>query len=151
MKTQGSQLILALLAVLLLSVAPVRAGESAPGCSVKITHPLPGQQVSGRLKVEGTATIPSNHHLWIFARHESFRTSNEWWTQGEASLHGNSWKLDATIGEPRDIGSDFDVTAAVFDAAQLPTLLANFKENRKMVMPPVACAADVFTVSKTSD
>lgn len=141
-------------------MAPPSAQRGAGECTVQITEPRPGQAVALNAIVEGTATLPFDHHLWLFARPVfTFRTLGKWWPQGEGIVDAaGAWKLPATFGSPqKNIGEDFDVTAAVF-APQRHAQLVDYLEKamnahdfQPIRMPAVACASAVATVVKRTD
>jgi hypothetical protein len=156
MKRQHLVLVFSQLALLLTS-APPPARSSAADCLIQVSEPHPGQGVGRGVVVEGTATLPPNYHLWVFARHESFRPSG-WWPQNESRVDPDTgkWKVYATIGGPQDIGDDFDVAVAAFASKPHLELQSYLKDARKtgqyppIEMPAAACPPSVLIVKKTS-
>lgn len=147
---------LSLLPLLWLSSPNLLPGQDQePGCSITIAAPRPGQEVAAQLEATGTAKVPLGQHLWLFARRASYRSLELWWPQGEASLEAGHWEVLVSIGEARDIGEDFDVTAAVFAQEQHMKLREYFRNAvrngyKPMEMPAASCVATMATVRKTS-
>lgn len=125
--------------------------EGLDGCTVRIREPRPSQKVPGRIEVVGNARIPDGHHLWVFARRIDF--SSLWWPQGEGTVDDNGkWRAVAILGEPRDVGEVFELTAAIFPPVQHQRLLSSAVksgEPRPIEMPAAACAAEVVEVKRT--
>ena len=73
-----------------------------------ITAPEAGKEVGATVKVEGTSTLVTNKHLWLFAQREGLAV---WWPQGGEILvkPDNSWQQGAFIGNTQDIGFDFNL------------------------------------------
>lgn len=115
-------------------------------------------EVGGILKVEGTATLPTGHHLWVFARRVDFEPM--WWPQnrGIVDPEDGTWKVEATIGEPKkDAGRFFDIAVAVFGEEAHSKLVAYRNESmqtgiwRPMPMPEAAAPPKLFKVKKVKD
>lgn len=144
-----------------LSLVPLPASGPSPvlgtptTCSVTITEPRPGQEVAAHLDAVGTATVPANGHLWLFARRASYRSLELWWPQGDGVVEASGhWKVLVSIGEARDVGAEFDITAAVFDHDQHVKLRDYFRNAARdgykpMEMPAATCVATTVTVKKT--
>jgi len=94
------------------------AGNRAPQekglvCSIAILDPLQGAAVGGGSTVSGTATLPTNSHLWILAHKKPI---NAWWPQGggETPVDAGKWAVDVTFGIATDKG-DFEIVAVAVD------------------------------------
>lgn len=143
------------LLALLFAASPSLAQSDGEVCHIKVSEPRPGQEVGRSVSVVGTAKLAAGQHLWVFARHEDFRTSNEWWPQSEGVIDPETggWKVRATIGVGSDKDSDFDVAVAVFDEAGDSRLRQSLRlKEYPITMPAVvaACPVIVFKVRKTS-
>ncbi|HEX7181354.1 MAG TPA: hypothetical protein VF756_05885 [Thermoanaerobaculia bacterium] len=151
-------LVISLLA-LTLDSGPVWTEQSVADCQIQVTEPTLGQEVAGRAKVEGTAKIPADHHLWVFARHESFRELDVWWPQREGSVAPDTgkWKVSATLGGPQDLGDEFDVAVAVVAEQQDMRIREWFrvsmraKDYQPIEMPAAVCVSPVLKVKKTRE
>lgn len=134
------------------------AQSSDVECEIDVARPLSGQEVGREIVVEGTAMLPPDHHLWVFARRDSYRSDEVWWLQPEGVVDPQTgkWKTLASIGNENDVGFEFDVAVAVF-APKEQLLL---KEHRRkalasgsslsLEMPAAACAPIVRMVRKMS-
>lgn len=149
--------IVSLLALFAIS-SPVNAQGSDAKCEIDVTKPLSGQEVGRETAVEGTATIPPGHHLWVFARRDSYRSDEVWWLQSEGIVDPKTkqWKVIAAIGNQNDIGFEFDIAVAVFAAKEHPVLKAHRSralagENASLQMPVAACAPVIRVVKKMSN
>ncbi|HKH47673.1 MAG TPA: hypothetical protein VKM72_23700 [Thermoanaerobaculia bacterium] len=158
MHTKSSRFPSALLLLLAIS-APVCAQSSGTPCVVQVIKPNPGQEAGSHVDVEGTAELPPDHHVWVFARHESFRGSDEWWPQneGRVSPENGKWNVRAVLGGPQDVGDDFDVAVAVFTPGQHRQLRDFLRKGREtgnyppIEMPDAACPPVLRVVRKTSN
>jgi len=158
MKRKGLIFACSLLALLPVA-ALVVAQKTAASCAVRVTEPRTGQDVGGTITVEGNATLPAGHHLWVFVRRDSYRIRAVWWPQDEGLIDPGTgrWKIPATFGGSQDIGWDFDITAAVFDSQQNLQLQKYLSDSmaasdyRPIPMPAAACAAKMVTVKKTRE
>lgn len=149
----------AFVTTLTLLLSSATFGEETPKgaseCTVTITEPKARQEVGVRLLIEGRATIPAGHHLWAFARHEAFQPL--WWPQNEARIgEDGKFKVFASIGEPHDIGFDFDLSIAVFAEPEHLKLKAEHTramttgDFRPIPMPQASCPPLTLTVKKVS-
>lgn len=148
--------IVSLLALLAISV-PVNAQSSDAKCEINVTKPLSGQEVGRETAVEGTATLPPGHHLWVFARRDSYRSDEVWWLQSEGIVDPKTkqWKVIAAIGNQNDIGFEFDIAVAVFAPREHPVLRAHRSRSlaepvTSLTMPVAACAPVIRVVKKVS-
>lgn len=142
---------------------PREVGESAASpqrgmaCTIGWSRPRSSERVGHGVPVQGTATLAPGLHLWVFARHVRFRTTDVWWPQGEGVVSPDTrvWEVYATIGEPRDVGAEFDVTVAVFSREQHQKIASFLQQaQQKPVvpprpMPPAVCTVAPRTVRKT--
>ena len=150
-------MILGLFLLSLLAAVPARA-QGAAGCVFDVDEPRSGMSVGRGVYVLGTASLPPGRHLWVLARHESFRTRQVWFPQGEGTVDPGTgrWKVFASIGESRDVPSEFDVAVAVFDQREHLALSSHLDhdmetgEYRPQRMPPTVCAPVQLMVRKTS-
>jgi len=147
-------LVTALVALTLLPAAsPAPAQEAAAPCGIAIDSPRNGQPAPRTIDVRGTATLPPGGHLWLFARRVDY--DPEWWLQGEAKVDTNhQWHRFVTLGEGRDSGFEFNLTAAVFSTAehdQLKRISISEMESGQFLpheMPRVACPGPTLTVRR---
>jgi hypothetical protein len=150
-------LILVLSLLSFLATGPAHA-QSAADCLFDVDEPLSGMSVGRGVYVEGTASLPPGRHLWVLARHESFRARQVWFPQGEGMVDPATgrWKVFASIGESRDVPSEFELAVAVFDQKEHLGLSSRLdhdmetNEYRPMHMPPTLCAPVQRMVRKTS-
>ncbi len=87
-------------------------------CWVKIESPKTGDRGGFDLMVTGQAELAPGHSLVVFAG----KQGGLFWPQGggAAKLNPNhEFKVLTTLGEPRDIGSPFDIVVEVLDPAEL--------------------------------
>ncbi|HYO14106.1 MAG TPA: hypothetical protein VE685_12995 [Thermoanaerobaculia bacterium] len=152
-----SSLFVVSLLVLLTISAPVNAQGSDAKCEIHVTKPLSGQEVGRETIVEGTATLPPGHHLWVFARRDSYRSDEVWWLQSEGIVNPTTgqWKVIAAIGNQNDIGFEFDIAVGVFAPKEHPVLKAHRSrslagDNASLQMPVAACAPVIRVVKKVS-
>jgi hypothetical protein len=81
---------------------------------VKIVSPNPGERVGARVVVKGTSKIHDKSKIWVLVHLKLLR--NQWWPQPEPTVDENgNWEALAYIGEPQDIGMDFEIAVATFD------------------------------------
>ena len=150
-------LVPALFLLSVLATVPARA-QGAAGCMFDVDEPRSGTAVGRGVYVEGTASLPPGRHLWVLARHESFRARQVWYPQGEGIVDPATgrWKVFATVGEIRDIPSEFDVVVAVFDQKEHLALSSRLDHDvetgdyRPLHMPATLCAPVQRMVRKTS-
>jgi hypothetical protein len=106
-------------------------------CSVTITSPKEGEPVGPDGDVSGTAAIPVDKFLWVFAHRKGLQN---WWPQGggPASVIQGSWHVAVTYGLQRDIGRDFEIAATLVDGEANAKLKAWFERaDRTGTYPPV--------------
>lgn len=84
---------------------------------VKITYPQNGSEVGREVNVQGAASIPTGNYVWLLARRVDFAPL--WWPQRQAKidLRTQKWQAVANLGEPRDIGWEFDIAVITVSAA----------------------------------
>ena len=128
-------------------------------CEVHILEPRTNQLVSTKFIVKGTATLPAEHQLWVFARpgEGKYRPRKKWWLQEGpvwADPATGQWHQTANFGCPgKNLDQEFDVTAAVFapaEGADLERDLERFEQTdfEAMSMPPATCVSATVTVRK---
>ena len=89
------------------------AQQKTNACSINLVSPQNGDRVSSEANATGSAKdLPPGTHVWIFAHRQGLAL---WWPQGggAAQIRDGRWTVFVTYGQPRDMGSDFEVTAAV--------------------------------------
>lgn len=126
------------------------------GCAIAITSPKFGEPVAGSGDVIGTAKIPSNEFLWVFAHRQGLAG---WFPQGDGSspVSQGNWSVVVTYGVERDVGHDFDVVVAAVNSSVNADLQNWFaKADSTGVYPPIpfpasdtACPVAKVTVRKT--
>ena len=88
---------------------------SASPCEAQITSLKQGDKVGPSATVRGSANIPVDGYLWLFARKTSM--GNQWWPQAGGAIKpegpNNEWEAEVFFGIPADIQSNFDVVAVV--------------------------------------
>jgi len=105
---------LAILLLLLFGSSQFADGQEAKRNKVTITSPKEGDNVGSRIVVKGTSTIHDNSHVWVLVHLKLL--SNQWWPQPKPVVdEKGNWQALASIGEPEDIGFDFEIVAATFD------------------------------------
>ena len=120
-----------------------------PRTPVEIRLPKNGARVAGAGIVEGTASLPSDSHLWVLARRKD---ADGWWPQGAGAitLDGNRWSVSVIYGEPHDAGRDFEIAALVVGTPthELWTdAVARVKETG--LYPPVKLPSSQFVLGET--
>ena len=128
---------------------------STSNCMVEIVAPHPGDHVSETGQVSGTATIPSEDYLWVLAHKAGL---NGWWPQGGGSRDISEGKWQATVfyGQPRDVGSNFEIVAVVVDDNNNTKLQQWVKDAPNSGYPPTefpntvtGCSTPKVIVAKT--
>lgn len=135
--------------------SPAIAQQISPACEVRIVSPVNYGRVGQTVDVSGTATIPLGTRMWVLAHRKGLAV---WWPQGGGAVNivANKWMVLTYIGEPRDIGSEFEVTARVFDEQGHQVLLNWVKKAADTgiypgIPMPVSdsrCRANTVTVAK---
>lgn len=154
MRTSGA--VVAIWSMVLLPCV-VSAQTNPSACTVEIQAPTANSQVGENQDVSGIASIPPGTKLWIFAHRKGLAL---WWPQGSgpAEINQGKWKVVAYFGVPRDIGSEFEITARVVNAAVNKSLeewvITSEKSGRYpgISMPEwvSGCIGNTVTVKKTS-
>ncbi|MDP3014568.1 MAG: hypothetical protein Q8M92_10015, partial [Candidatus Subteraquimicrobiales bacterium] len=107
--------ILKIFLLLLFGYSQVAYGQEARRNRVAITDPREGDAVGGRIVVRGTSEIHDRSHVWVLVHLRLL--SGQWWPQTRPVVDENgNWQALAYIGVPEDIGFDFEIVAATFDA-----------------------------------
>jgi hypothetical protein len=144
--------------ITLLAIVLFATVLNAQNCEVRITKPAEGSQVAGTALISGTATLPTNGHLWIFAHQVGF---NGYWPQGggPAQLTGRDWDVFVYFGQ-RGIYGRFEVIAMVVDD-QTHRNLQDWVQRAPNTIPPYqpiplptmidGCSITRLRVEKTSD
>jgi len=80
-----------------------------------ITYPRNGEECGATTRVEGRSMIIPDKFLWIFAHRKGLSV---WWPQSGVVLveKNGTWVQGVNLGEPRDIGFDFEIKAMWVDA-----------------------------------
>lgn len=141
----------------LLATSLQALAQSTPiDCQVAITSPAAGARVGPLENVQGTARVPVGHRVWVLAHRKGLAL---WWPQGGGAIHldDGKWMVASYFGEQRDIGSEFELTARVFDEAGHKSLTEWVQTSTRtgvyqgIPMPPVAanCPAHTVVVLKT--
>jgi hypothetical protein len=109
-------LITCLLGMLVLFAANTQAQSTGvTPCEAKITSLKQGDKVGPSATVRGTANVPLDGYLWLFARKTSM--GNQWWPQAGGAVNPDDttseWEAEVFFGIPADIQSNFDVVAVV--------------------------------------
>lgn len=94
-----------------------------------ITAPRAGEEVGSEVQVRGiTGSLPAGAYLWLLARRSSFYPM--WWPQQEIRVQPNreDWSSGAHLGEPRDVGWDFDIGLIVVDSVGHDKLMNYWKK-----------------------
>ena len=132
--------ITSLVAAFVLFTANAQAQSvSATPCEVKITSIKEGEHVGPSATIGGTATLPLEGYLWLFARKTSM--GNQWWPQAGGAIvpdgKTSAWKAEVFFGVPSDIGSNFDVSAVVVNQQTDKDLTQWFSTAQQRGYPPV--------------
>jgi len=123
---------------------------------IEVTEPQCGSKVGRETTVEGTASLPRGHYLWVLARREDFKPS--WWPQREAEVNPKThkWSATAVFGGPQDIGWNFDVGVISVDQ-EGHTLLKDYLMKamrtgdwRPIEIPPTSLPPQTLSVKKAS-
>ena len=100
--------------VIILTVIVSRVSKAE--CTVTIATPAPNTEVGSTVDVSGSVSdIPAGDKMWVFAHMSGLGV---WWPQGGGAAAGygdKEWKIAAYIGEPRDIGRNFEITTRVVE------------------------------------
>lgn len=103
----------AIFAILLTGASSVLLGQSTqrtPACKIEITSPTFRMDVSAKIEANGTAQNPSGTYIWVFARRKGLEL---WWPQPRGMVREGSWRGPVYFGTLDDVGSQFEVLAAV--------------------------------------
>jgi hypothetical protein len=104
--------------IVAMSIVLPSIANAAEKVNIAITAPTDKSTSAGReTVVKGTVTpLKAGQFLWILARAQEFDPL--WWPQREAKvLASGGWSGVAVLGEPRDVGKNFDIAAVVVDLA----------------------------------
>ena len=114
--------VLAISVLLLLGGLQPADGQEVNKNKVTITSPREGDQVGKRIVVKGTSEIHDGSQVWVLAHLKLL--ANQWWPQPKPIVDENgNWQALAYIGEPQDIGLDFEIVAATFDEQAVAEIL----------------------------
>ncbi|MCP4986785.1 MAG: hypothetical protein GY928_12260 [Colwellia sp.] len=127
----------------------------AYGNSVEISSPENGDKVGSRVTVKGTYDIEDDSHVWVLTHPKLLQ--DQWWPQPKPVLdEKNNWQAFAYIGEPQDIGIEFEIAVATFDK-EAETEILKYHEHGKntsqwipISFPKVTSQIDMITVKKES-
>jgi hypothetical protein len=114
-----------------------------------------GVQVGKEMDVEGTAFVPEGNHVWVLA-HVVDGFEDFWWPQGQGKIDPatHHWKVHVFVGQPQDIGKNFElavITVADREHFQLQDWLKKGMATgdfKPMEMPPTTTAPLFRTVRK---
>jgi len=125
--------------------------------AIEVTVPSrDGVEVGLSKLVKGIASVPAGHHVWVLVRREDFK--GVWWPQGEAIIDPKTkeWKVDVTFGQPKVVGWNFDLAAAIVNDKN-HIILRNYRIKAlttgnwvPIQMPDTVGAPVVRKVKKTS-
>jgi hypothetical protein len=92
----------------------VQAQRPNPQCYVSINKPQPGDRLTVRAEVTGTARRLQETYLWILAHPMGVAL---WWPQGSGPtpVMKDHWTTFVFIGSERDVGRDFEIAAILVD------------------------------------
>lgn len=82
-------------------------------CHVAIAEPRSGSRVGSSVLVRGTARVPRDATFWTFARRQGLALV---WPQGggPTEIDGSGeFSVLVTLGEPRDVGAEFEILSIV--------------------------------------
>ncbi|HKH47674.1 MAG TPA: hypothetical protein VKM72_23705 [Thermoanaerobaculia bacterium] len=152
------KILLVILAALLAIAAQAAAPDDAAGCVIRIDEPSDEQEVGFTIYVQGTAALPPDSHLWVFARPESHHTLGKWWPQDEGRVNAENhrWRVRARLGSPANVGEYFELAVAVFEEKEHQILRASLIQAEatriydSIDMPAAVCPPVTITVRKTS-
>ena len=84
---------------------------------VTIQAPVDGSGAGAEVTVKGTAKLKPGDFLWLVARRSDFEPV--WWPQRPLALDPKTGQFagSATLGNVRDVGSQFDIAVITVDAA----------------------------------
>lgn len=85
----------------------IRANQET---ALTIFSPEPHSEVGATVKVEGFSRVSEGRYLWVFTHREGLEV---WWPQGGRVVPDDSglWRQVVQLGQPRDIGFDFEIAA----------------------------------------
>jgi hypothetical protein len=121
--------------LIVLSFMSLAAGAPVPAaevCVVAVSSPAEGDAVPHRGQVTGTATIPTDRHLWVFTQREGAGT---WWLFAPKEVPGSpgSWFADVTYGDQDDVGAPVRLWVWAVDNDRHDNLL--IQEGLKVAIP----------------
>jgi hypothetical protein len=75
-----------------------------------ITSPKNGEDAGSAIRVQGRSKKYPGKHLWLFCQRKGLSL---WWPQGGAAQVGENgdWMQSIFIGQPQDVGFDFEIVA----------------------------------------
>lgn len=131
-------------------------GETVNNEKIRIISPQDSSQVSRDVTVEGTAIVPAGSHVWALARRVDFEPF--WWPQREVKIDQGTqrWQTTVSLGEPQDIGRDFNIGIGIVDEQEHLKLM-EYWENamesggwKPIRVSEVISKLQIITVTKTS-
>ncbi len=98
---------------------------------VKITSPSNGDDVGRQVIVEGTSDITDGEsHIWILVHPKLF--VDQWWPQDKPIVDANgNWQVLIYIGQPQDVGIDFEIAVAAFSRSGESPILTYHDSGRR--------------------
>jgi hypothetical protein len=112
-----------MLAVLLYNDLQIANAETKEYTNmVKIVSPKNGDEVKSKVIIKGTSKIKDGSSVWVLV-HLRLLT-DQWWPQPKAVVQPNGdWEAIAFIGQPDDVGFDFEIAVATFDSEAEKTIV----------------------------
>jgi hypothetical protein len=120
---------------------------------VKILSPQNGDDVGNKIVVKGTSKVKDGSSVWVLV-HLRLLT-DQWWPQPKPLVQPNGdWEALAYIGQPDDVGFDFEIAVATFDKEAEKEILAYHEAGMKtekwlpIKFPETTSNIDIVTVKK---
>jgi hypothetical protein len=107
-------LVMTLIVLLFVISINTKADQKNEANEVKILSPKNGDEVGSKIVVKGTSKVKDGSSVWVLA-HLRLLT-DQWWPQPKPLVQPNGdWEALAYIGQPDDVGFDFEIAVATFD------------------------------------
>ena len=141
--------------ILLIIILALFFSGIAYGNEVNILSPSSGDKVGARVIVKGTSKLNDESHIWILVHAKLLQ--DQWWPQSRPVVDENgNWQALSYIGQPQDIGLDFEIAVASFDKEAESNILKYHEVGRKtgqwlpISFPKTTSPIRMVTVKKTS-